>query len=154
MTSIGAASGAPDTVRCLGQGTNELATLGFSERHSDIIHWTVRCAPDCVRWANGTTVTCVQQSTAKVNSARSEVRAAMSGRTGYVWCSYKTKEFNGQSLQTPTSIWRGTHRIVNNAMSGAPPNCPVRHQQPTTRKWLEAINTPNHLHSNHPSFLN
>jgi hypothetical protein len=39
--------------------------------------------------------------------------------------------------------------------------CPVHHQtvwcahrqqsQPTARKWLEAINTPNHLHSIHPS---
>jgi hypothetical protein len=75
MTSIGATSGAPDTVQCLGQGTNELATLGFSERRSAIIHRTVWCAPDSVRWANGATVTCVQRSTAKVNSERSEVRA-------------------------------------------------------------------------------
>jgi hypothetical protein len=31
----------------------------------------------------------------------------------------------------------------------------VRRQQsqPTARKWLEAINTPNHLHSSHPSLL-
>jgi hypothetical protein len=28
-TSIGAASGASDSVRCLGQGTHELAALGF-----------------------------------------------------------------------------------------------------------------------------
>jgi hypothetical protein len=41
--------------------------------------------------------------------------------------------------------------------------CPVHHRtvrcirrqqsQPTARKWLEAINTPNHLHSCHPSLL-
>jgi hypothetical protein len=31
--------------------------------------------------------------------------------------------------------------------------CAHRQQsQPTARKWLEAINTPNHLHSSHPSF--
>jgi hypothetical protein len=28
-TSSGAASGAPDTIRCLSQGTHELAALGF-----------------------------------------------------------------------------------------------------------------------------
>jgi hypothetical protein len=49
MPSISAASGAPDTVRCLGQGTNELATLRFSERRSAIIHQTIRYAPDNVR---------------------------------------------------------------------------------------------------------
>jgi hypothetical protein len=42
--------------------------------------------------------------------------------------------------------------------------CPVHHwtvrcarrqqTQPTARKWLEAINTPNHLHWSYPSFLN
>jgi hypothetical protein len=56
MTSIGATSGALDTVWCAldtvwcpGQGTNELATLEFSERRSAIIHRTVRCGPDSVR---------------------------------------------------------------------------------------------------------
>jgi hypothetical protein len=49
MTNIGAASGAPDTVRCPGQSTNELATLGFSERRSAIIHQTLRCAPESVQ---------------------------------------------------------------------------------------------------------
>jgi hypothetical protein len=49
MTRNGAASGAPDTVRCRGQGTNELDTLGFSEKRSAIIHRTIWCAPDSVR---------------------------------------------------------------------------------------------------------
>jgi hypothetical protein len=50
-----------------------------------------------------------------------------------------------QSLQTPTACWRGTQQTVNST-------CPVHHRtvwcayrqqiQPTTRKWLEAINTP------------
>jgi hypothetical protein len=45
MTRNGAASGAPDTVPCPGQGTNELATLGFSEKRSAIIHRTVLGEP-------------------------------------------------------------------------------------------------------------
>jgi hypothetical protein len=31
-----------------------------------------------------------------------EVRAATSERTGHVRCNYRTKNFNGQPLQTPT----------------------------------------------------
>jgi hypothetical protein len=49
------------------------------------------------------------------------------------------------TLQTPTTCRRGAHRTVNST-------CPVHHRtvrcahrqqnQPTTKKWLEAINTP------------
>jgi hypothetical protein len=49
MPSIDVVTGAPDTVWCPGQGTNELVTFGFSERRSAIIYQTVRCAPDSVR---------------------------------------------------------------------------------------------------------
>jgi hypothetical protein len=87
MTSIGAANGAPDTVRCPAQGTIKLATLGFSERRSAIIHRTVRCAPESVRRANRAMVTCAQRLTAKVNSVQSEVKATVSGRTGHVRCA-------------------------------------------------------------------
>jgi hypothetical protein len=45
-TSICASSGAPDTVWCLGQGTHELAALGFFQSLFAIIHRTVQCAPD------------------------------------------------------------------------------------------------------------
>jgi hypothetical protein len=41
-------------------------------------------------------------------------------------------------------------------MSGAPSDCPVcpsTAKKPMTRKWLEAINTPNHLSQWYTSFL-
>jgi hypothetical protein len=37
-----------------------------------------------------------------------------------VRCCKRTIDFNGQPLQTLTVCWRGTHRIVNIAMSGVP----------------------------------
>jgi hypothetical protein len=46
------------------------------------------------------TVDCVNSKKRTVQ--KSEVRAAKSERTGHVRCSYKTKDFNGQPLQTPT----------------------------------------------------
>jgi hypothetical protein len=63
-----------------------------------------------------------------------------------VRCSKRTKGSNGQQLQTPM----GAHRTVNS-------DYPVRHRtircahrqqkQPTTRKWLGAINTTQPPHS-------
>jgi hypothetical protein len=108
MPSIDVVTGAPDTVWCPGQGTNELVTFGFSERRSAIIYQTVRCAPDSVRWANGATVTCAQRPTAKLNSARSEVIAGsenapdMSDVPPDCPVQLQDKDFNGQPLQTPT----------------------------------------------------
>jgi hypothetical protein len=139
MTNIGAASGALDTVRCPGQSTNELATLGSSERCSAIIHRTVRCAPDNVWWANGETVTCTTVDCKSEQCAvRSKVRAAMPGRIGHVRCSYKTKDFNGQPLQTLT--WHAPdteqcHVRCTTGLSGAPSTT-------TTRIVVGAINTP------------
>jgi hypothetical protein len=66
-------------------------------------------------------------------------------------CHKKIEDFNGQYLQTPMVGWRGTHRIVNNAVSGAPPDCPVCPSTATTGIVVEAINTPDHHHSSHPS---
>jgi hypothetical protein len=55
------------------------------------------------------------------------------------------------------ACWRGTHRTVNSTCSVHHRTIRCAHQQqkqPTTRKWLEAINTPlNHLLQWHPSFL-
>jgi hypothetical protein len=116
-------------------------------------------SPDCpvctghVRWGNGGTVTCANGRLQKVYSARSEVRAESQNapncpvRHRTVRCRKKTEDFNGQLLQTPMVCWRGTHRTVNSVLSGAPSTA-------TTRIVVGAINNPNHLHSNHPSFLN
>jgi hypothetical protein len=87
-----------------------------------------------------------QQSTGKDEQCASEVRTCLvCHRT--VRCIYKTKNFNGQPLQTPTMCWRGTHRTMNIVLSGAPSTA-------TTRIVVGATNTPNHLHSSHPSFMN
>jgi hypothetical protein len=58
---------------------------------------------------------------------------------------------NGQQLQTPTVDSRGTHRIVNNAVFRAPPDCPVCPSTATAGIVVRAINTPDHHHSSHPS---
>jgi hypothetical protein len=109
-TSICAASGAPDTVRCPGQGTHKLAALGV---FLESLHYN---SPDYlvytghVRRANGATVNCAQRSTA-VNSGqcRSQKSELQSQNTPYcpvchrtVRCCKRTKDFNGQPLQTPT----------------------------------------------------
>jgi hypothetical protein len=72
-----------------------------------------------------------------------------------VRCTTRTYDFNGQQLQTPTVGWRGMHWTVNSSMSGAHQTVRCAHRQrsqPTARIVVAAINTPNHLHSNHPSF--
>jgi hypothetical protein len=85
-TSIGAASGAHDTVRCPGQGT---PWTGRSRVFAESLRYN---SPDylvCtrhVRWANGATVNCAQRST-MVNSEqwsvqRWEVKTAKSEHTG------------------------------------------------------------------------
>jgi hypothetical protein len=70
----------------------ELAALGFSESHSAIIH-------QIVRLANRATVNYAQWLTAltggTMNSA--EVRTHRTVR-----CRIRTKDFNGQPLQSPT----------------------------------------------------
>jgi hypothetical protein len=104
-----------------------------------------------VRWANGATINCTQRSTAvKSEQCRSQNCKVRTHRT--VWCRKRTKDFNCQLLQTPTVGWYGTHRTMNNAMSGAPPDCPVCPSTATTGIVVGAINTPNHHHSSHPSF--
>jgi hypothetical protein len=98
----------------------------------------------------------------KVNSdeqCAAEVRAVKSEVTGHVWCGTglsgpTTPTVN--SLQTPTGAL--TWRAPDNEqwLSGAPPTVRCAHRQqnqPTARKWLEAINTPNHLIHSHPIFL-
>jgi hypothetical protein len=93
-----------------------------------------------------------------------ELKAEKSERTRHVWCGTGLSgATTGQGFQRSSrskpqwTCWRGTHRTVNSG-------CPVHHQtvqcayrrqkQLTARKYLEAINTPNHLLQWHPSILN
>jgi hypothetical protein len=102
-----------------------------------------------------TAVNSKKVNNAQVRSQSSEVRThqicLVCHRT--VRCSKKTKDFNGQLLQTPTVCWRGRHRTVNIVMSGAPPDCPACPSTATAGIVVGAINTPNHLYSSYPSLL-
>jgi hypothetical protein len=80
---------------------------------------------DCKRWT-----VCSKKSEREVRTHRT---CLVCHRT--VRCSKKTKDFNGQPLQTPTVCWRGRHRTVNSAMSGVPSTT-------TARIVVGAINTP------------
>jgi hypothetical protein len=147
-------SGAP------GQAPLDLATLGFL---LGALRYNSADYPVCtghVRWANGATTTWHQWSSAESEqwwivcgrSQNREVRACGTGLSG----ATTGHSFQQSSRSKPQwACWRGAHRTVNSV-------CPVRHRtvrcahrqqiQPMTRKWLEAINTPNHLLQWHPSF--
>jgi hypothetical protein len=124
----------------------------FSGIRSAIIHRTVRCAPDMsgelteqrsttpngrLRWT---------VNSGKRRSQKSELRSQntpnclVCHRT--VLCRKRTKDFNGQPLQTPMVCWCGTHRTMNTVMSGAPPDCPVCPSTATAGIVVGAINTP------------
>jgi hypothetical protein len=137
-------SGAP------GQAPNEQATLGFSQ---GALHYNSSDCPMCtrhVRWANGATVTYANGRLPKVNSCE-RARQRLE-HTGHVWCG--TGLFGaaiGQRVpmvnrSKPQRVcWRGTHRTVNSTypVHHRTVRCAHRHQtQPTARKWLETINTP------------
>jgi hypothetical protein len=134
------------------------ATLGFFQ---GVLRYN---SPDCPvrRRSNGNLVPMVNCQSESARQ-RSEVRAEKSEHTGYARCGTGLSgAATGQRVSTvdrsklQRACWRGTHRTVNST-------CSVHHQttwcahrqqkQPTTRKWLEAINTPNHLLQWHPSFL-
>jgi hypothetical protein len=118
-------SGAP------GYNPRELATLGFSQSHSTKIRQTVRCATGLSgepteQRSTSPTVDCSTVWPSEVRATLQSQNAAecpMCHRT--VQCHKRTKDFNGQQLQTPTIGWRGTQRTVNSRVSGAPPDCLV-----------------------------
>jgi hypothetical protein len=51
------------------------------------------------------------------------------------------KGLQRSTAPNPNDLLTCRHRTVNSTLSGAPPDCPVCHRQPTSRKWLETINT-------------
>jgi hypothetical protein len=65
----------------------------------------------------------------------------------------KTSTINSSKPQRSTDMVHTGQWTVQYAAHHRTIRCAHQQQsQPTTRKWLEAINTPNHLHSSHPSF--
>jgi hypothetical protein len=143
-TRLGAASGAPDTVRCPGcsppwTGRSRVFSARVLYNSSDcpVHHWSIR-------WANIVTVNFTQRLTEQKSEVSLQSQNAQDCLVCHrtTRCRKRTEDFNGQQLQTPTVGWRGTHWTVNNAVSGAPPNCPVCPS--TTTAWIVvgAINTP------------
>jgi hypothetical protein len=78
--------------------------------------------------------------TAEQSAVQKSVYKVRTHRT--VRCRKKTKDFNGQQLQTPTVGEHGTHRTVNSVVSSAPPDYPVCPSTTTTEIVVGAINTP------------
>jgi hypothetical protein len=133
-----------------GQAPNKLTTLGFlqgSLRYN---------SPDCpvCQWSNGNLAPMID---CKSDQCKVRCQAAKSERTGLSDATIGQLTSKVDRSKPQRACWRGTHWTVNSA-------CPVHHRtvryahrqqkQPTTRKWLEAINTPNHLLQWHPCFLN
>jgi hypothetical protein len=137
-----AVSGAP------GPYNSELATFGFLRPRFAIIHRTVRCT----KRSNGYQRTVVQRTPANA-IVRAEVRAAargapeseqyLSGAAPDCPVPLEDKASNGRLRPNPNGwvTWLA-HWTVR---------CAHRQQPPPTIVLVVAINTPNHLHSNHPS---
>ena len=133
---------------------SELATLGNSQRSSAKNHWTVwyaiglsdepteqRSTPPIVDYGS---LHCSLKRQKSEDSLRRQVAPDCLVCHWTVRCTTRTDDFNSQQLQTPTIDWRGAHRTVR---------CAHRQtEQPTARMLVGVINTPNHHHSNHPSF--
>jgi hypothetical protein len=166
-------SGAPDSVRCAPDSVR--CTRPATKRTSHSREFSRR-APLKFTGLSGVHRTCpvsqrsnghyAQWSTAKANSevnsaCRSHSREVRAHRTcpvchRTVRCNYRKRLQRSTRSKPQWACWCGAHRTVNST-------CPVRHRtvrcahcqqtQPTARKWLEAINTPNHLLQWHPSFL-
>jgi hypothetical protein len=149
-------SSAPDCPVChqtvsgaRGPYKSKLATFGIFQRRSAIIHRTVRCATglsgapseatatsatvDC----NGHLQTLQYADSLRRSQSSRQRRTGLSGAT-------RRQSSNGRPRLYPNDwvMWLA-HRTVR---------CAHRQQLPQRLFWwLRAINTLNHLHSNHPS---
>jgi hypothetical protein len=154
-TRIGVASGAPDTVWCPSQSTSRTGRsrvfsepLRYNSPDCQVCHWTIWWANRAkVNFANGRlqySLTVRSQS----QSVKSEcTRLSGAGRR------QKTSTVNSSKPQRSADVALTGQWIVECLVHHRTVQCAHRQQsQPTTRKWLETINTPNHLHSSHPSF--
>jgi hypothetical protein len=146
-------SGAPDCLVCHrtvsgapGPCRAELATLGFQQAHSAIIHWTIRCT-------SGATANSRNGRLCKGYSAlqcAAEVRGAPDSEQDLSGvapdCPVPQEDNGGNGRLLPNSngwvMWRRTGQPT------VPVRCAHRQQpSPTAIWWLRAINTPNHHNS-------
>jgi hypothetical protein len=144
----------------LGQAPLKHVALGFSR---DVLRYNSPDCPVCtghVRCANGATVTCDKRSTVKGEQCKSDVRLRsqnapdMSGVPPDCPVQQQDKELQWSTAPNPNNVltW---HTLDSE-------QCPIRcttglsdaPSTTTARIVVGAINTPNHHHSSHPSFLN
>jgi hypothetical protein len=127
----------PESVRCPRPYSFQLATFGFLESRSAIIHRTVRCgtglsgAPSGAT-TNSATVVCKSVNSARRSQSRRQRRTGQ--RTGPVRCSTglssapSCQSSNGQNLQNPNSSVKWlAHRTVSGV--------PIDRQPPQRLSW-------------------
>jgi hypothetical protein len=122
----------PDSVRCPGPYDFKLATFGFLESRSAIIHRTVRCATGATALAQRSTPTDTCKS-ATVHRQFAQSQSSHRRRTGQwtvpVRCGTglsgapRCQSSNNRNRQNPNGwvMWLA-HRTV----SGGAPDCPMR----------------------------
>jgi hypothetical protein len=149
-----------------GPYNSELSGLGFFQRHSTIIHRTVRCATGlsgapAEQRLSSATVDCTVPLTALqyATEVRTEVKGApdseqcMSSAAPDCPVPLEDKGSNGRQRPNPNGwvTWLA-HRTV----SGGAPNCAVHSStatSPTATLVVEGYKyPPNHHHSKHPIF--
>jgi hypothetical protein len=125
---------------------------GVTRARSAIIHRTVRCAPDMPdepAKQRSLRVNGWLQKWTIMNSARQK-SDQRSQRSSDCPVQLQDKGSNGQLALNPN----GLADVARTRQSTVSVRCAHRQQKlPTARKWLEAINTPNHLIHWHPSIL-
>jgi hypothetical protein len=121
-TSIGAASGAPDTIRCPGRGPTNWPLSDFSQSRSSIIHRTIWCTPD---------MSDVPPDCPVPQEDKGLQRSTAPNPNGQLtWHAPNNEQ---------------CHVRCTTRLSSVP-------STETTKIVVGAINTPNHHHSSHPSF--
>jgi hypothetical protein len=150
----------PNSVRCT--RTVQLRTLhlrvspaplNYNSPDCPVCHRTIRCTKRSNGYqrngrlqrtpVNATVRTQCAQKTEQPSEAHRTVNSVCPVRHWTVRCHKKTK-LQRSSAPEPQRL---------GDVAGAP-DCPVHPSTaatPTVFWWLRAINTPNHLHSNHPS---
>ena len=99
----------PDSVRCTRGLHAELFTFGKIQRHSAIIHRTVRCTPDSVR--------CPKEERL-VNSSASGICSAIIHRTCPVYTGLSGAPYDSQPHQTASSRWHYGGELPDYPMQG------------------------------------
>ena len=124
-----------------GQAQNELTNLWLSR---DALGYNSLDSPVSQR-NNGNLASTVDN---KREQCKSEVRAESQNTPDMSSATTGQRVPMVDRSKPQRACWRGTHRIVNSTclVHHRTVRCAHRQQkQPMARKWLEAINTPNHL---------